>query len=28
VAGRDTPAAGARVRLAIDPDAVLVYPSV
>ena len=28
VAGRDAPAAGARVRLAIDPDAVLVYPSV
>jgi thiamine transport system ATP-binding protein len=28
VAGRDAAAAGARVRLAIDPDAVLVYPSV
>jgi TOBE domain-containing protein len=28
VAGRDAPAPGARVRLAIDPDAVLVYPAV
>jgi len=26
VTGRDVPAVGARVRLAIDPDAVLVYP--
>jgi len=27
VAGRDAPAVGAPVRLAIDPDAVLVYPA-
>jgi len=26
VTGRDAPAVGARVRLAVDPDAVLIYP--